>query len=472
MSRPLQYARQETADLAAERRYQDVRARADRLIALIDAALSEQTSRILHDPRFQAMEARWRGLVLLLKTSGNAPDVKIRILSASWSELARSMERATEFDQSYLFELIYNREFGMPGGEPFGLLIGDYQIGPDMEEGRDPVSALSAIAGVAAAAFCPFLAAASPRLLQLDSFVELSRLPDLDRRSSSDLALLRWQQLRKREDTRFVGLVAPRVLVRLPYVSHDRRRRDGFGFRERLRADGSHLSWGNGAFAFAAVVITHFLSSGWFADLRGALQDEEGGGVVSPLEPFDSGLESNGLSQQPPVEVRLTSLQEKQISDRGLIPISTIYMSSQLVFNSNQSLHEPEHYTNAHVMQNVRLSSMIQYVLCASRFAHYLKVILRDEVGRLADEHSIQTKLSNWLSQYIVGNDDANLELRRRYPLRMAAVSVREQAGKAGVFTCSVRLQPHFQLDDIATSFQLIAETNAIAAQPTSRVSA
>jgi len=471
MSRDSRHERQNTVALAVERHCKDVRVRADRLIALIDAALSEQTSRILHHAHFQAMEARWRGLALLLRASGNAPDIKIRILSANWGELARSMERATEFDQSRLFELIYSREFGMPGGEPFGLLIGDYEIGPDMKGGGDPISALGAMAGVAAAAFCPFIAAASPQLLQLDSFVELSRLPNLERRSS-DLALLRWQRLRQREDTRFVGLVAPRILVRRPYASHDRRRRDGFSFRERLRADGAHLNWGNGAFAFAVVAITAFLSSGWFADLRGAHQDADGGGMVSPLEPFDSGLESHGLSQQPPVEVRLTSLQEKQISDHGLIPVSTVYMSNQLVFNSNQSLHDPPHYASAHANQNVRLSGMLQYVLCASRFAHYLKVILRDEVGRLADARSIQAKLSTWLSQYTVGNEDAGLELRRRYPLRMSRVSVHEQAGKPGSFACTVRLQPHFQLDNVDTSFQLIAESSAIADQPTSRASA
>ncbi|MCL2714031.1 MAG: type VI secretion system contractile sheath large subunit [Alphaproteobacteria bacterium] len=457
-----------TRDASGPRRRHDIRARADRLIALIDAALSKQVCRILHHPRFRAMEARWRGLGMLLRSSGNSPDVKIRILPASWAELCRAMERASEFDQSQLFELVYSREFDMPGGEPFGLLVGDYEIGPDMEEGRDAVSTLRAIAQVAAAAFCPFVAAASPRLIELGSFRELSRLPDLAR-PVADPALQRWRSLRRLEDTRFVGLVAPRVLMRPPYGADDRRRRDGFGFREEVEVDGAHLNWGNGAFAFAAVVIGHFVSSGWFADMRGAPQDDRGGGVVPALPAFDSGLESHGLSRQPAVEVRLTGLQEKQISEFGLIPVSTTYMASELVFNSNSSLHQPERYNNPHATQNARISAMVQYVLCASRFAHFLKVILRDEVGRLADALSIENRLRNWLGQYTVGNDNASLSQRRRFPLRLAAVDVAEQPGRAGSFTCQVRLQPHFQLDDVDTTFQLIAETSAISAPKAAR---
>jgi len=102
---------------------------------------------------------------------------------------------------------------------------------------------------------------------------------------------------------------------------------------------------------------------------------------------------------------------------------------------------------------------MLQYVLCASRFSHYLKVIMRDEIGKLADTISIERRLNDWLSSYTLGNDDADLSLRTRYPLRSAGISVNEIPGKPGMFACTVRLQPHFQLDDVSTSFHLIAET-------------
>lgn len=444
---------------------QDVFLRADRLVALIDAALSKQVSRILHHPRFKEMEARWRGLMLLLRASRNAPDVKIKVLTVSWHELGRAMERATEFDQSRAFELVYSQEFGMPGGEPFGLLIGDYEVShlPD-QAGLDPIGVIGGLSAVAAAAFCPFVAAASPRLLQLDSFNDLVRLPDLSR-LFSDPALRRWKRLRAREDTRFVGLVAPPILLRGRYEPNSRDRTDGFAFSEETSTDGEQLLWGNGAFAFASVAIQRFLQSGWFADLRGSPQDDDGGGLVSALAPFDLGLESHGLTEQPPVQVRMNSLQEQQLSELGLVPLSTDYLSSTAVFNSNQSLHEPATFDSVYGNQNARLASMLQYVLCASRFAHYLKVILREEVGRLSDASSIQSTLEKWLSNYTLGNDDADVSLRSRFPLRLAQVSVEELVGKAGSFTCSVRLQPHFQLDDVATSFQLLTETGALGAQ-------
>ena len=159
------------------------------------------------------------------------------------------------------------------------------------------------------------------------------------------------------------------------------------------------------------------------------------------------------------MEIHLTSSQEQQLCDLGIIPAATTYLSSSAIFNSNQSLHAPPHYSNEHARQNARLAAMLQYVLCASRFSHYLKVIMRDEIGQLSDAISIERKLADWLTAYTLGNDDADIALRTRFPLRSAGISVAEIPGKPGSFSCTVRLQPHFQLDDVATSFHLVAET-------------
>ncbi|WP_185022315.1 type VI secretion system contractile sheath domain-containing protein, partial [Pseudomonas fluorescens] len=193
----------------------------------------------------------------------------------------------------------------------------------------------------------------------------------------------------------------------------------------------------------------------------GVTQDAVDGGMLSPrqLPPFDLGIESNGLSAQPPVEVQLTTGQEQQFSDLGIVPVSTTYLSGMAIFNANQSLHAPGHYSTEAARQNARLAAMLQYVLCASRFSHYLKVIMRDDIGQLSDATTIERKLESWLSSYTLGNDDAEASLRTRYPLRSAGINVFEVPGKPGTFSCTVRLQPHFQLDDVSTSFHLIAET-------------
>ncbi|MFT4184363.1 MAG: type VI secretion system contractile sheath large subunit [Rhizobium sp.] len=439
----------------------------DRLIAMIDDALNRQVNAILHHPDFQAMEARWRGLALLVNQAERADDVKIKILSIDWKQLSRNFERTTDFDQSHLFELVYSREFGMPGGEPFGLLIGDYEFSPGGPADSDAIGALTQIGMAAAAAFCPFVAGASPQAIGLQHFNELNRVHDFSW-LANDPRRVRWNGLRAREDSRFLGLVAPRILMRSPYEPYARRRDDHFPFRETVAADGSTLLWGNGAFAFALIVIRNFIDSGWFADIRGVSQDAVDGGLLSTeeLAPYELGIESHGLSAQAPVEIRLTNAQEQQFCELGLVPIATTYLSSSVIFNSNQSLHAPPHYSSEQARQNARIAAMLQYVLCASRFSHYLKVIMRDEIGRLSDADAIERKLNDWLTRYTLGNDDADLALRTRFPLRSAGITVSEIPGKPGIFSCTVRLQPHFQLDDVSTSFHLIAETANVANAP------
>ena len=437
------------------------REKIDRLITLIDRALTEQVNAILHHPRFQALEARWRGLEYLVTTSLDAQDVQIKVLSVSWPELCRDLEKATDFDQSHLFDLVYNREFGMAGGEPFGLLIGDYRIGHGInpEFGTDDVAAMRVIAGVAAASFSPFLLEARPELLELDSFGDLDLLPDMAHIFES-AAFIRWQALRGLEDARFLGLLAPRVLVRRPLTPYDRRRIDGFLFEEKITASGEELLWGSPVYAFARIVIRAFSQSGWFADLRGAPQDADGGGLVTDLPTMHFSTDRPGLAAQPPIEIRLTSAQERAFSDHGLIPVGHAPSTPWLVFNANPSLHRPVRTQSRIADENARIAAMLQYVLCASRFAHFLKMMMRDRVGSLGGPADIEKMIDDWLQRHCLGNDDAPNDLKAKFPLRAASVSVREVPGRPGVLGCILRLQPHFQLDDVSASFQLVAEVS------------
>ncbi len=437
----------------------------DRLIAAIDRALTAQVNAVLHHPDFQALEARWRGLAQLTAGAAAATGVKVKVLSVSWRELGRDMERAVEFDQSRLFELVYGQEFGMPGGEPYGLLIGDYAVGHRAEgpDRPDDVGALRALGGVAAAAFAPLLVQARPELLQLDGFAELDALPELSGVFES-ADFIRWQALRAWEDSRFLGVLAPRVLMRPPLRAHDRRRIDGFMFEETVSASGAELLWGNPAFAFAGVVVRAFARSGWFADLRGAPQDEEGGGLVTDLPTPSFGTDRPGLAAQPPVEVRLTGAQERALSDHGLVPVGCAPATPWPVFNANPSLHRPPRSRDRGADENARLAAMLQYVLCASRFAHYLKVMMRDRVGSLGGAPAIEAMVGAWLARHCLGSDDAPAELKARFPLRSASVEVRELPGRPGVLGCLLRLQPHFQLDDVTASFQLVAEVSTASA--------
>jgi type VI secretion system protein ImpD len=437
----------------------------DRLIAAIDAAISAQVNAILHHPRLQALEARWRGLAYLVQVLQDVPSAKLKVLPVSWGELCRDLDRAVEFDQSRLFRLVYSDEFDMPGGEPFGLMVGDYAVvhRPTPACPTDDVAALHGIAAIAAAAFCPFVMSCGPSLLGLDHFEDLDLLPDLaPSHQGPDFA--RWRGLRSLADARFLGIVLPRVLMRLPYRRHDRSRIDGFTFQEDVTGAGREFLWGNAVFAFAGVVLRAYARSGWFADLRGAPEDAEGGGLVSDLPTLSFSTDRPGVAVQPPVEIRLTSAQERMISELGLIPIVPLPYTPYLVFNTNSSLHQPPAYDRPSATQNARLSAMLQYVLCASRLAHHMKGKMRDQIGRLVNASALEKLLSDWLSQYCLGNDDAGAEIKARFPLRAAQVRVFEIAGRPGVLKCMLHLQPHFQLDDVAATFHLVAEIATVAA--------
>ncbi|MDO5528032.1 MAG: type VI secretion system contractile sheath large subunit [Paracoccus sp. (in: a-proteobacteria)] len=435
-------------------------ARIDRLIAAIDLRVTKQLGAILRAPAFRAMEARWRGLSMLVAQAGRGRGVLIRVLDVDWPTLGRNLERSTDFDQSHLFRLVYDGEFGMPGGLPFGLLLGDYQIAPAPVAGSgDQVEIMRRLAAVAAASFCPVVMNAAPQMFGFADHGEIAADTDLTAPRSDDPAMMRWNSLRRSEDARFVGLIAPGLMIRPSYRRFDPARLDGFAFDET----GGGVPIIGGAFAFAAVVVQAFVESGWFAAIRGAAPgDATSGGQVPGFAPLDYRTDRHALAAQPPLEFRPTPAQEQAMSSAGVIPLSALYHGDAPVFFTNPSLHLPQSYDNPVASQNARLAAMLQYVLCTSRFAHYLKVIMRDEIGSVSDPALIEARLLDWLRGYCLGNDDASLSLKAQYPLRDAGVRISEIAGKPGSYRATIHLQPHFQLDDISTSFHLIAETGSV----------
>jgi type VI secretion system protein ImpD len=432
---------------------------ADILIARIDAAVSRQLDAILHAPAFQALEAAWRGMALLARVTAQSRQVRLRVLDVTWEEICRDLDQAVEFDQSNLFRLIYSEEIGSPGGQPIGLVVGDYTVSHRVGGVRatDDVAALRGLAAIAAASFCPMVLAASPLLLGLDRFADIHAGLELGQ-ALDGLPHERWRTLRRQEDTRFLGLAMPRVLLRRRWEGDLRTRIDGFRYAEDIGADGEGLLWGNAAFLFAVAVIRRFDESGWFADLRGAPQDRIAGGLVPDLAPFVFDTDAHGITAQAPLENRVTSTQEQVLSELGLVPVAAAPYGTALLLNSNASLHLPPVYDRVEANWNARISSMLQYMLCVSRFAHFLLVMMRDRVGSYANASDIQLQLNRWVAAYCLGSEGATEEMRARFPLRDAGVEVSEVPGRPGALGCTIRLQPHFQLDSIATSFRLITD--------------
>jgi type VI secretion system ImpC/EvpB family protein len=433
----------------------------DRAIAMIDALVAAQLDAILHHDRLRWLEGAWRGLAWLVRGQDPGGPVRVKVLNLGWRELCRDLARATEFDRSDLFRKVYEEEFGMPGGEPFGLLVVDHEVRhrPTAEAPSDDVGALTSLAGVAAAAFAPVVLAASPSLLQVDDFADLALAGELgDPFRAEEFA--RWRGLSRQDDVRFVAVALPRALARAPWAD-DPARVDGFRYAETASGPDERV-WMTAGFPLAAVVAQAFANHSWPADIRGAETDRLGGGVVSRLavEPFAT----TPSWYRPSLDAVLSERQERMLIGAGLMPLSALPFGQEAVFAGVRSLHIPAHFvgpTGAAANANARFSSQLNSMLCVSRFAHYVKLMGREVVGSFRSCDEIEQRLHDWLQGYVNSNLSSTGETRARFPLVAARVAVREKAGRPGSFTCTVHLQPHFQLDDVAATFRLVTDIAA-----------
>jgi type VI secretion system ImpC/EvpB family protein len=431
----------------------------NRLIADIDTVLNDQVNAILHHPRFQKFEAGWRGLRYLVEQAEGVENMHIRVIHVPWRELARDLDLAIEFDQSTFFKKIYSEEFGTAGGIPFTVLIGDYEIrhrvAPD--HATDDVAALMAISSVCASAFSPFIAAAHPMMFGAESFEALERAPNLSR-IFDQLDYLKWRTLRHTEDARFAALTAPRILMRLPYDG-DSPEAPGFMFREDVAGpDRRKYLWGSAAWALGGVLIRAFAASKWFADIRGFERGMAEGGLVAGLPAESFRTDAPGVATKCSVEIMLTDRQEKELSDLGFIPLCHCHDTEFSVFYANQTIQKPRTYDDAAATVNARISAMLQYMLCSARFAHYLKVIARDKVGSFVEPKAFQKYLHSWLQQYVAPAAGSSAEQKAKFPLRQAAVQVREHPARPGHYLTDIHLWPHFQLDDLSANIKLVTE--------------
>lgn len=437
--------------------------RINRDIAEIDAAVNRQLNAILHHPHLQRLEASWRGVERLVEGFKGAENCKIKLLNATWRELERDFERAVEFDQSQVFKKVYEDEFGTPGGEPFGILLGDYEMHPGPSEGHptNDLSVLRSMAQVAAAAFCPFITAASPKLLGLESFadLELSRRNEKSRRLENhfqQIELLPWRNLRDLDDARFLGLVLPHTLARVPYAQTSSRT-DGFCFREEVHHARDYL-WGNAIYSLGHVVLRSFMQTAWLAEIRGVEQDIESGGLVTDLPIHSFGTDSPGVAQKISTEVAIGDQLERDLTHLGFIPLCSCRGTPYSAFYAANSLQKPKVFDRPVATENARLSAMLPHILCVSRFAHYLKVLVRDKVGSFAEATDVERFLHDWFHKYVTSDTDASPETRARYPLREAKVAVRERPGSPGHYQCTVHLRPHFQLEELKIGMRIVTE--------------
>jgi type VI secretion system protein ImpC len=441
----------------------------------LDAKIAEILDGILHDFEFQKLEATWRGLHMLVSNTETSERLKLRVLNVSKSDLQKDLEKAIDFDQSALFKKVYEEEYGTFGGHPFSVLVGDYAF----SRSKDDIALLTRLSNVAAAAHAPFIGAADSKLFDLASFTDLGKPRDLSKSFDGNDAI-KWRSFRESDDARYVALTLPRILMRLPYGQQGDPV-EGVHYEENVfsakradmtvtdkdgklvpssvlygKVDTGRYLWGNPAFALALRLTNAFAMYGWTAAIRGV----EGGGAVKGLPVFNFPTDQSGnlTILQCPTEIAITDRREKELSDLGFIALCHKKNEDMAVFFGGQTAAKPRKYNKDLANANARISALLPYVLSASRFAHYVKVMMRDKVGSFMTRENVERYLNNWIADYVLVNDNAPQELKAQYPLREARVDVSSVPGKVGVYRATIYLKPHFQLEELTTSIRLVAE--------------
>ncbi len=427
----------------------------DRAIAEIDRKLSEQLNAIMHAPKFTKLEGAWRGLNYLVMNSETGTSLKLRMLNVSKRELTRDLTKAVEFDQSQLFKKIYENEFGTPGGEPYGALIGDYE----WTAAPDDVETLRLLSNVAASGFSPFVSAAGPGMFGFSDYTELSKPRDLAKIFET-AEYMKWRSFRDSEDSRFVSLVMPRVIARLPYGANTKPI-DEFSYEEApFDAAGAAKAmnhqdycWMNAAYVMGARMTDAFAKTGFCVAIRGA----EGGGKVEnlPMHVFRS--DDGDLDSQCPAEIGITDRREFELSNLGFLPVCHYKNTDYAVFFGSQTVQKPKKYDRPEATANAAISARLPYIMATGRFAHYLKVMARDKIGSLMEASDCEIWLNRWISNYVNNNEKSGAESKLLKPLREARVEVREIPGKPGSYNAVAHLRPWLQLEELTTSMRLVA---------------
>ncbi|MGK5066454.1 type VI secretion system contractile sheath large subunit [Janthinobacterium sp. AD80] len=424
-------------------------------VAQIDKILSEQINAIVHDKDFQALEGSWRGLHDMVMGTETGSKLKLRLLNVSKKELLKDLEGAVDHDMSVLFKKVYEEEYGTFGGHPYSLFIGDYYFGRDAAD----MALLQRLSKVAAAAHAPFIAAASPSLFDMNSFTELGVPRDLSKIFES-AELTTWRGFRETEDSRYVALVLPRYAARLPYGAKTNPV-ESFAYEEDVDGkDHSKYLWANAAYQLGLRITDSFAKHSWTTAIRGV----EGGGKITGLTAHSFKTDEGDVVLKCPTEVAITDRREKELNDLGFIAVVNSKGSDMAAFFGGQSVNKPKLYNLDAANANAALSSRLPYVLAASRFAHYIKVIMRDKVGSFQTRSSVENFLNNWLSDYVLLSSNASQGEKARFPLSEGRVDVTEVAGKPGAYSATVFLKPHFQMEELTTSIRLVAELPASAA--------
>jgi type VI secretion system protein ImpC len=422
------------------------------LIAALDRKLTEQVNLIMHTEEFQKVESAWRGLHYLVNNTETDEMLKIRVMNISKNDLGKTLKKfkGTAWDQSPIFKKMYEEEFGQFGGEPFGSIVADYYF----DNSAPDVELLSSMAKVAAAAHAPFIAAAAPSVMLMESWNELANPRDLTKIFQTPEHAA-WRSFRESEDSRYVGLTMPRFLARQPYGAKSNPVEE-FDFEEDTSAEGSkNYTWANSSYAMAVNINRSFKEYGWCSRIRGI----ESGGAVEGLPVHAFPTDDGGVDMQCPTEIAISDRREAELAANGFMPLVHKKNTDFAAFIGAQSLHKPAEYDDPDASANAALAARLPYLFATCRFAHYLKCIVRDKLGSFKERDEMERWLTKWIMQYVDGDPGSSSETTKaQKPLAAAEVVLEEVEGNPGYYTSKFFLRPHYQLEGLTVSLRLVSK--------------
>lgn len=414
------------------------RALADVFIAEIDAKISKQLDEILHHPDFQRLESAWRGLKFSVDRTDYRENIKTELLNCSKDDLIADFEDAPELVKSGLYRLAYTAEYGQFGGKPYGAIISNYEVGP----GPQDVALLQKCAAVASMSHAPFFAAASSKFFGTDKITDLPNLKDIKALMEGP-QYTKWNSFRESEDARYVGLLMPRFLLRLPYGADSNPVR-AINYEEQVKGNHDAYLWGNATFAFATRLADSFAKYRWCPNIIGP----QSGGTVEdlPLHQYEAMGE---VQTKIPTEVMISERREFELSEEGFIALTYRKDSDNAAFFSANSVQKPKYFGQSEQGRtaelNYRLGTQFPYMFLVTRLAHYIKVLQREQIGSWKERGDLELQLNEWLSQYVVDMDHVSEQVRSSRPFRNAAVVVEDVPGQAGWYKVGINVRPHFK---------------------------
>ncbi|MDH4556044.1 type VI secretion system contractile sheath large subunit [Pseudomonas sp. BN417] len=410
----------------------------DQMLTKLDALLSKQVDDVLHQPAFQELESAWRGLKVLVERTNFRENITMYMLHVTKRELLDDFDSASDITRSGLYKHVYTSGYGQFGGEPVGCIVSNYTFGPSAPD----IKLLGYVASVGAMAHAPFLGAAGPEMLNVDSFQELPNLKEI-KDIFEGPRFTKWRGLRESEDARYLGLTMPRFLLRQPYDPLDNPVR-GFDYRETIDGNHDNYLWGNTSFLLASRITDSFAQFRWCPNIIGP----QSGGAVDdlPVHLYES---LGQLQAKIPTEVLVSDRREFELSSEGFIPLTMRKDSDNAAFFSANSVQRPKVFANTvegkAAQTNYMLGTQLPYMMIVNRLAHYLKVLQREQIGSWKERQDLERELNNWIRQYIADQESPSSDVRSRRPLRAAKVTVQDVAGNPGWYQVSLSVRPHFK---------------------------